>query len=228
MGDLEFLLLSSHIFQMKDPHMSSCHDTDLPTLSKWLLDTNKLRDPKNINPEESVEISLNDPRIIDLLNTCNPSMATKFTISTEDDKEMLKRLRFQNSRKVIYESDDITFSIPVLHGGEIHVIGNVSGDDLLHLINNSPPGVVMSTRISIDGSLSTDSTEDVTSGIMDKLVDILYNTDDSEMLEFRLSFDDGEDIVSGEMNIRGWKIESGIIESSDKSFITVRKIHSLQ
>jgi len=191
------------------------------------MDTNKLRHIKDIDPDESVTISLDDPRIMDLLNTCNPSMNTRFEILTEDDREMLKRLKFQNSRRVVYESHDIPVSIPILHGGEIVVIGDVSGDDLLNMIRNSPSGVVMSTNISIDGNLLRESSEDVVGGIMTKILDIIYNTDDSEMLGFSLTFEEDTDVMTSERTIRGWKIESGVDEESDRSFLLVKKIHSL-
>jgi len=107
------------------------------------------------------------------------------------------------------------------------VIGDVSGDDLLNMIRNSPSGVVMSTNISIDGNLLRESSEDVVGGIMTKILDIIYNTDDSEMLGFSLTFEEDTDVMTSERTIRGWKIESGVDEESDRSFLLVKKIHSL-
>jgi len=126
----------------------------------------------------------------------------------------------------MYESPDIHLSIPVLHGGEIGVSGDVSGDSLLELVKNSPPGVVMSTKIFIDGMLLREYSDDVIGGIVDEVVDIVYSTDDSDMLGFYMSFDEDSDTIDFEKTIRGWKIKSGI-NSSNLSFISVEKIHSL-
>jgi len=215
-SDLEFLLLSSHIYQSRDKNLS-LDSSDLPTLTKWLKDTNRLRELKDIDPEDDIEISFENPRLIDLLNKCNPSINIKFDIKSDDDMLILNRLKIKNSRKITYVSEDLPVSIPVLHGGNILVTGDVNGDDLLHLINNTSSDILMTTRIFIDGFME----ENIVSDVMDRMVDIVYKTDDSDIFGFSLSFHSDSGMVNKKKIIRGWTIEAGV--RSDRSFISVEK-----
>ena len=216
-SDLEFLLLSSHIYQSRDKNLS-LDSSDLPTLTKWLKDTNRLRELKDIDPEDDIEISFENPRLIDLLNKCNPSINIKFDIKSDDDMLILNRLKIKNSRKITYVSEDLPVSIPVLHGGNILVTGDVNGDDLLHLINNTSSDILMTTRIFIDGFME----ENIVSDVMDRMIDIVYKTDDSDIFGFSLSFHSDSGMVNKKKIIRGWTIEAGV--RSDRSFISVEKI----
>ena len=215
-SDLEFLLLSSHIYQSRDKNLS-LDSSDLPTLTKWLKDTNRLRELKDIDPEDDIEISFENPRLIDLLNKCNPSINIKFDIKSDDDMLILNRLKIKNSRKITYVSEDLPVSIPVLHGGNILVTGDVNGDDLLHLINNTSSDILMTTRIFIDGFME----ENIVSDVMDRMIDIVYKTDDSDIFGFSLSFHSDSGMVNKKKIIRGWTIEAGV--RSDRSFISVEK-----
>ena len=215
-SDLEFLLLSSHIYQSRDKNLS-LDSSDLPTLTKWLKDTNRLRELKDIDPEDDIEISFENPRLIDLLNKCNPSINIKFDIKSDDDMLILNRLKIKNSRKITYVSEDLPVSIPVLHGGNILVTGDVNGDDLLHLINNTSSDILMTTRIFIDGFME----ENIVSAVMDRMIDIVYKTDDSDIFGFSLSFHSDSGMVNKKKIIRGWTIEAGV--RSDRSFISVEK-----
>ena len=215
-SDLEFLLLSSHIYQSRDKNLS-LDSSDLPTLAKWLKDTNRLRELKDIDPEDVIEISFENPRLIDLLNKCNPSINIKFDIKSDDDMLILNRLKIKNSRKITYVSEDLPVSIPVLHGGNILVTGDVNGDDLLHLINNTSSDILMTTRIFIDGVME----ENIVSDVMDRMIDIVYKTDDSDIFGFSLSFHSDSGMVNKKKIIRGWTIEAGV--RSDRSFISVEK-----
>ena len=215
-SDLEFLLLSSHIYQSRDKNLS-LDSSDLPTLAKWLKDTNRLRELKDIDPEDDIEISFENPRLIDLLNKCNPSINIKFDIKSDDDMLILNRLKIKNSRKITYVSEDLPVSIPVLHGGNILVTGDVNGDDLLHLINNTSSDILMTTRIFIDGFME----ENIVSDVMDRMIDIVYKTDDSDIFGFSLSFHSDSGMVNKKKIIRGWTIEAGV--RSDRSFISVEK-----
>ena len=215
-SDLEFLLLSSHIYQSRDKNLS-LDSSDLPTLTKWLKDTNRLRELKDIDPEDDIEISFENPRLIDLLNKCNPSINIKFDIKSDDDMLILNRLKIKNSRKITYVSEDLPVSIPVLHGGNILVTGDVNGDDLLHLINNTSSDILMTTRIFIDGVME----ENIVSDVMDRMIDIVYKTDDSDIFGFSLSFHSDSGMVNKKKIIRGWTIEAGV--RSDRSFISVEK-----
>ena len=215
-SDLQFLLLSSHIYQSRDKNLS-LDSSDLPTLAKWLKDTNRLRELKDIDPEDDIEISFENPRLIDLLNKCNPSINIKFDIKSDDDMLILNRLKIKNSRKITYVSEDLPVSIPVLHGGNILVTGDVNGDDLLHLINNTSSDILMTTRIFIDGVME----ENIVSDVMDRMIDIVYKTDDSDIFGFSLSFHSDSGMVNKKKIIRGWTIEAGV--RSDRSFISVEK-----
>jgi len=215
-SDLEFLLLSSHIYQSRDKNLF-LDSSDLPTLTKWLKDTNRLRELKDIDPEDDIEISFENPRLIDLLNKCNPSINIKFDIKSDDDMLILNRLKIKNSRKITYVSEDLPVSIPVLHGGNILVTGDVNGDDLLHLINNTSSDILMTTRIFIDGFME----ENIVSDVMDRMIDIVYKTDDSDIFGFSLSFHSDSGMVNKKKIIRGWTIEAGV--RSDRSFISVEK-----
>ena len=215
-SDLEFLLLSSHIYQSRDKNLC-INSSDLPTLTKWLKDTNRLRELKDIDPEDDIEITFENPRVIDLLNKCNPSINIKFEIESDEDMLILKRLKIKNSSHITYVSEEIPVSIPILHGGNILVTGDVNGDDLLHLIKNTSSSILMTTRIFIDGFME----EDIVREIMDRMIDIVYKKDDSDIFGFSLSYHSNSGMVNQKKVIRGWIIEAGV--RSDRSFISVEK-----
>jgi len=63
--------------------------------------------------------------------------------------------------------------------------------------------------------------ENIVSDVMDRMIDIVYKTDDSDIFGFSLSFHSDSGMVNKKKIIRGWTIEAGV--RSDRSFISVEK-----
>lgn len=212
MDDLDFLLLASHLFETRDG--ASCRDDPMGIndIATWLRNNHKLRLYRDTDPEEDVIIPLEDPRIMDLVNVYNPLVNVMFTIESESDALMIKRLRLQSSRRVTYNMKNAnTLRIPVLHGGQVIVEGDVDGRYLTGLVQISPAKTVMTTSIRVEGSL-TDFDEGVSRSLIERLINIIYNTEDADMLGFSLEFEGGSDPgtspPSSRTNIRGWVVES--------------------
>lgn len=213
MDDLDFLLLASHLFETRI--RTSCDEDSMgiDSIATWLRDSDKLRRYEDTDPKEDVTVPLGDPRIMDLVNIYNPHSNIVFTIASESDALMIKRLRLQSSGRVTYRmvATD-ALKIPVLHGGRILVQGDVDGKHLSELVKRSPARTVMVTDIRVEGS-SDDFDSELRRSLMETLVDIIYNTEDADMLGFSLKLDD-EDGVPGSLQvreriqIRGWIVES--------------------
>jgi len=223
MEDLHFLLLASHIFENKNIFTQEYDENvNIEKIADWLKKEDHLKSGKHVDPGSYININIDDLRTIDLINRYNPSINMEFNINSIEENSIIQRLRFRNLRSSIkYISENSSLTIPILHGGPIHITGDVQAGNTRDLILNTEKDLIVTTSINIDGELEGDI-ENFTESVHQKLVHIIENTEDSEVFGFSIIFENDTSRYVKITRIRGWVVET------INNGIVLRKIHNPQ
>ena len=235
MNDLDFLLLSKHIFENKSVEYPFC--SQMVHVRDWLnsIDPDHLEN-KNFNREKEIVIDLkleDMDRVIDLLNTCNPSIGIKIIVNDSNDNLISKRLNVTSHSLLTFDVDEeLVFKPGRIHGGELIINGNVDSTDLLSVLKAAPVSVLMRTSIKINGFVT--NSKSFCETLFEFLTEVVQKTNDIHNFSIFIS---GNTVmpaipVKNEFSdsiktkiIRNWEIIS--VCKSNGIKMTVSKIHNL-
>lgn len=226
MNDLDFLLLSKHIFENKSVEYPFC--SQMVYVNGWLdsLNPDSIKSETfNTEKEIVIDLKLEDMnRIIDLLNMCNPSFSIKIIVNDSKDNLISKRLNMKSHSQITFDVDEeLLFKPGHIHGGNLVINGNVDSVDLISVLKAAPVPILMRTSIHINGFVTNPKSFCET--VFDFITEIVEKTQDDCIHHFSIFVSEIENDYKKTKLIRNWEIVAGCQDNVLN--IKVSKIHSL-